>query len=71
MSKEDIIRVLRLVEYVGPRGAVEEQVRKSLHGTREFGSHNSFVPMRITAITIGEFGEVISDEVAKKLYPGE
>ena len=34
---EDIVRVLRLVEYIGPRSMVEKQVEASIHGERRTG----------------------------------
>lgn len=33
-SKEDIVRVLRVVEYIGPRELVDQQIAASLHGER-------------------------------------
>lgn len=46
------IRILRLIEYVGPRAAVEDQVRRSLHGIRDAGSG-----VVINVTTLGEFAE--------------
>ena len=64
---EDRVRVLRLIEYEGPRAAVERQVENSIHGTRTF--HTSWgkrTPVdqplgaiRITAVTLGQYPEVI------------
>lgn len=65
----DIVRVLRVVEYIGPREAVEEQVRKSIHGTRQFRCEGG--EMRITVVTAGEFAEVLKDQEVKRLFPGE
>ena len=36
-QREDIIRVMRIVEYVGPRSAVEANVAKSIQGEKKFG----------------------------------
>lgn len=57
--REDNVRVLRLVEYVGPRSAVEEQVRRSIHGERHLwlGKGEGIV---IRAVTLGEFPEIMS-----------
>lgn len=33
----DIIRVLRVIEYIGPRDAVNNTIARSIHGTRQFG----------------------------------
>ena len=50
---DDIIRVLRLVEYVGPRRKIEQQIENSLHGTKRFNE------ITIRATTIGEFPEIM------------
>jgi hypothetical protein len=59
-QNQDRIRVLRLVEYEGPRGLVEKQVRLSLHGTRA-GLRDSGNEVRITATTLGIYPEVIEE----------
>lgn len=51
----DTVRVLRIVEYVGDRDAVEEQVRVSLHGERK-GMHGR---VTIRAATIGDYPELL------------
>ena len=52
---EDIVRVLRVIEYVGPRKWVEETVARSVHGTKHFSA-----PERsIRAATIGAYPEVL------------
>jgi hypothetical protein len=51
---EDIIRVIRIVEYVGPRSLVERNVGGSLHGTRDNGNG-----VKITAVTLGEYPEIM------------
>ncbi len=56
------IRVLRIIEYVGTRLAVENQIRRSLHGTREFLRGD----LRITTTTITEFPEVFLEEEVKE-----
>ena len=35
---QDLVRVLRVIEYTGPRNRVEETVRKSLQGTKDVGN---------------------------------
>lgn len=57
MAEQDRIRVLRLIEYEGPRDLVEEQVNKSVHGTR-LGLHGK---IRITVITLGTYPEIIEE----------
>jgi len=65
--QEDIIRVLRLVEYEGLRSLVEEQVANSIHGTRYGmagrGLRQSWPKdaVRITAVTLNEFPEVLEE----------
>lgn len=34
-SPQEIVRVLRVIEYEGPRSWVEETVRKSIHGEKQ------------------------------------
>ncbi len=53
----DIVRVLWLVEYVGPREWVEETVQRAIHGTRTLENGG-----RIRAVTVDEFPEVLSSE---------
>ncbi|API60581.1 hypothetical protein BSL82_15860 [Tardibacter chloracetimidivorans] len=55
----DIVRVLRVVEYVGPRDLIEKQIANSLHGSKTFGHLGE---VRISAVTIGEFPEILKVE---------
>ena len=55
----DKVRVLRLIEYRGPRVWVENQVRNSLHGTKEVSTGNGMG--YITVVTVGEFTESIAE----------
>lgn len=57
-TKEDIVRVLRIVEYVGPRAAVEKLVNSSIHGSRKVGRDGDGV-ITIRAATIGNYPEVL------------
>lgn len=57
---EDCVRVLRLVEYEGPRYLVEKQIKASLHGTR-LGLTEGPNYVRITAATLDEFPRVIEE----------
>lgn len=62
----DTIRVLRLIEYEGPRDLVEQQVENSIQGTR-YGMVGKALTsgawprahVRITAVTLGAYPEVI------------
>lgn len=60
---DDYIRVLRLIEYEGPREFVESQVERSIHGTRVFNLPNTrnreFI--RITGTTLGLFPEIVAE----------
>lgn len=56
---EDIVRVLRVIEYVGPRQWVEETIARSVHGTKKIG------PGEIRAATLGTYPEVLHAEVSE------
>jgi hypothetical protein len=62
---EDIVRVMRIIEYVGPRPWVESTLRRSIHGTYHL-AHDK----RITAAILGDYPEVLEqaravDDTAK------
>lgn len=46
----DIVRVLRLIEYEGPRDWVEKTLCQSLHGTKVISGNKT-----IRATTLGDF----------------
>jgi hypothetical protein len=50
----EIIRIIRVIEYVGPRKRVEETVAKSIHGLKDAGTG-----LLIYGATLGLYGEVI------------
>lgn len=50
---QDIVRVLRVIEYVGPRESVEHQVNNSIHGERKYRD------VTIRATTIGTYPEIL------------
>lgn len=52
---EDIVRVVRIIEYVGPRSKIDAQIERSLHGTHDHGNG-----VKITAVTLGTIPEIIS-----------
>lgn len=54
MASEDIVRVLRVIEYVGPRSRVEVAVQHSVNGTKDVGKG-----LIIRAATIGAYPEVL------------
>lgn len=50
---EDIVRVIRILEYVGPRKHVEETLERSIKGT---DTHKN---LTIRAATLGDFPEIM------------
>ena len=58
----DTVRVLRLIEYEGPRDLMEKQLAKSLHGTR-IGMCSKEYPdgIRITAVTLDQFPQILEE----------
>lgn len=63
----DKIRVIRIVEYVGPRDAVEENIRNSLQGTKAGArGKTSGGYCMITAVTLGVLPENLGDYVEEK-----
>jgi len=52
---EDIVRVLRIYEFSGPRSAVEKQVAGSIHGEKEFCRGGA----TIKAVTLGLYPEIM------------
>ncbi len=72
-NQTDQVRVLRLLEYTGPRAAVEAAVKRSLHGERTWeevtGDRYDTSKPRQTlghvtcrAATLGEFAEIIKED---------
>lgn len=56
-QSEDIVRVLRVLEYTGRRSDVERQILSSIHGERTVGPADRQITIR--AATIGEFPEIL------------
>jgi hypothetical protein len=65
----DIIRVLRLIEIIGPRDLVEEQVVRSIHGTKVIAKKGKELTIRV--VTLGEVGEILGQEQAMKAEESE
>lgn len=62
---EDVIRVMRIIEYVGPREVVEEQVRRSVQGEillDKQGRRTGGGILTIRATTLGAFPEILNIE---------
>lgn len=55
MSEQETVRVLRVLEYVGPRDRVEEVVARSIHGERDAGKG-----LVIRAATVGTYPEILA-----------
>lgn len=53
----EMVRVLRIVEYIGPRDWVESTVNKSIQGVKLLGEGK-----QIRATTLGNFPDIISPE---------
>lgn len=64
---DDIVRVLRIIEYIGPREMIEKQIANSIHGTRRFDTRLG--PVAINAATIGEFPEILEKASAQCQNP--
>ena len=59
-KKEDIIRVLRIIEYVGERSRVEKTIEESIHGCR------TLLNLTIRVATIGEYPEILERSEKKE-----
>jgi len=52
----DIVRVLRVIEYIGPRSEIEKQIKQSIHGEKFIEKIN----VTIKAATVGTFPEIFN-----------
>lgn len=57
----EIVRVLRVIEYIGPRGWVEDIVSRSIQGTKKIGK-DTF----IRGATIGNYPEILNQQEETK-----
>lgn len=57
----DIVRVLRIVEYVGPRDWVEHTVKNAIHGEKSCG-----IGKTIRATTLGVYPDLICERQVPK-----
>lgn len=55
---EDIVRILRVIEYTGTREAVETQVANSMYGEKTFMRPAGRVTIRVA--TLGTFPEILT-----------
>ena len=51
---EDIVRILRIIEYKGLRSWVQKTLDNSIQGTKQFPDSAT-----ITAVTLGNFPEIL------------
>ncbi len=56
-ERDDKVRVLRVIEYVGPRHWVEATLLDSIQGTKVLGKDRF-----ISAATIGSFPEILEED---------
>lgn len=61
----DIVRVLRIIEYTGPRDKVEDQVARSLHGEKRLPNG-----VTIKAVTMGAYPEILEGLPVTEGLPG-
>lgn len=71
----DIVRVLRVLEIVGPRRLVEQQLKRSIHGVSTF--YNGEVEVRASTVGItadvlemGKVEQVLPSPVVVPPWPG-
>lgn len=60
----DRVRVLRLVEYEGPREWVEETIGRAIHGRKQIGRIDGET-VYVTAVTLDEFPRVLEEARTK------
>lgn len=60
---EDIVRVIRIYEFSGPRSLIEEQISNSIHGEKVLNTPKGRVVIK--AATLGNYPELL--ETAAKL----
>lgn len=57
---EDTVRVLRLVEYIGPRAWVEKTVANSINGKKTIGIRTG-TDCTITGVTLTQYPEILEN----------
>ena len=57
----DIVRILRVIEYTGPRDLIEDQIAKSLHGEKRVEKLGGRA-ITIRVATLGAFPEILGVE---------
>ena len=64
---EDIVRVLRVIEYVGPRSVIEKAVKSAIHGSKIIQSATGTLEIR--AATIGLVPDILEMGRVEELLP--
>ena len=64
---QDIVRVLRVIEYVGGRIAVEHAIKNAVHGIKVIGGENG--PLEIRAATLGLVPDILEMGRVEELLP--
>lgn len=68
MPAEDIVRVTRVIQYVGPRSWVEATVARSIQGTKDVSAIANGRKL-IIGTTLGSFPDILSKEQQDALLP--
>jgi len=58
-----LVRVLRVIEYVGERHAVEEALDAAISGRKRIGTKVGGTKLTITAATLGEYPDIINEAI--------
>lgn len=66
----DNIRILRIIQYEGPRDLVEGCVEKSMHGTKIVPGSGGR-KYKISAVTLGVVSEILPEETGTPLFDEE
>lgn len=72
---EDTIRVLRVLEYVGPRSVIEQHLKGVVHGERQIGastlagSHDPSGKAVVRAATLGLVPDILEVGKVEELFP--
>ena len=60
--RREIVRVVRILEYVGDRKWVEDSIARSIQGERDCGSVSG-APRKIRAATLGLYPDVLEQAI--------
>lgn len=57
----DTVHVLRIIEYIGPRDLVEDNIKRAIHGTKVVTCHGGR-EITIQVTTLGQYPEIMNTE---------